>query len=260
MNTVYGKISGFVLEVLSIFQLLSILIVHAMKIEKLKLIDGSKQARGTTVIIDVFRAFSVSCYLVANGAKRIYPVGSIEEAWHLKALNPDFILIGERHEKMCEGFDFGNSPTHILAKNFQGKTIIHTTSSGTQGISNAVNASEILTGSFVNARAIVNYLRLKKPLRVSLVSMGYEGIRPSQEDDFCAEYIGNELLGIETDFELMIEILRTGDGARLLDPQNCSHSPATDFDLCLDRNRFNFILVVKKDKAGLNYLEKIDVI
>jgi 2-phosphosulfolactate phosphatase len=231
-----------------------------MKVEKLKLIDGSKNAVGTTVIIDVFRAFSVSCYLVANGAERIYPVGSIEEAYRLKELNPEYILIGERHEKMCEGFDFGNSPTHILDKDFQGKTIVHTTSSGTQGISKAVNASEILTGSFVNAKAIVKYLRLKKPPQVSLVSMGYEGIRPSQEDDFCADYIDNELLGRETDFISMVKILRIGDGARLLDPKNHAHSPATDFDLCLDRDRFNFVLVVKKDESGLNYLEKVDVI
>jgi 2-phosphosulfolactate phosphatase len=231
-----------------------------MKIEKLKLIDGSKNAVGTTVIIDVFRAFSVSCYLVANGAERIYPVGSIEEAYRLKALNPDFILIGERHEKMCEGFDFGNSPTHILGKNFQGKSIIHTTSSGTQGISNAVNASEILTGSFVNARAIAKYLLFKEPQQVSLVSMGYEGLRTSQEDDFCADYIENEVLGLETDFDSMVETLRTGDGARLLDPKNHAHSPATDFDLCLDRDKFDFVLVVKKDESGLNYLEKVDVI
>lgn len=231
-----------------------------MNIVKLKLIEGSGNAVGTTVIIDVFRAFSVSCYLVANGAKRIYPVGSIEEAYRLKELNPDFILIGERHEKMCEGFDYGNSPTHILTENFHGKSIIHTTSSGTQGISNAVNASEILTGSFVNAKAIVNYLRLKCPQQVSLVGMGYEGVRTSQEDDFCADYIENELLGIETDFESIKGTLRTGDGARLLDPKNHAHSPATDFDLCLDRDKFDFVLVVKKDESGLNYLEKINVI
>jgi len=231
-----------------------------VRIEKFELNEGSKKAVGTAVIIDVFRAFSVSCYLVANGASRIYPVGSIDEAYRLKEMNPEYILIGERHEKMCEGFDFGNSPTHILNMDFHGKTIVHTTSSGTQGISSAVNASEILTGSFVNAKAIVKYLQLKKPQMVSLVSMGYEGIRPSQEDDFCADYIENELLGVETDFELMVEILRTGDGARLLDPVNHAHSPTTDFDLCLDRDKFDFVLVVKKDESGLNYLEKVDVI
>ncbi|HNW50121.1 MAG TPA: 2-phosphosulfolactate phosphatase [Prolixibacteraceae bacterium] len=230
-----------------------------MKIEKWKLVEGSREARGTVVIIDVFRAFSVSCYLVANGAERIYPVGSVEEARRLKEQNPEYVLIGERKEKMCEGFDFGNSPTHILHQNFTGKTVIHTTSSGTQGICNAVHASEILTGSFVNAKAIVAYLQQTNPPLVSLVGMGYEGIRPSQEDDFCADYIENELLGLETDFDIMKSILRTGDGARLLDPKNHDHSPASDFDLCLDRDKFNFVLVVKKDELGQNYLAREDV-
>ena len=34
-----------------------------IKIKILHLIDGAKQAEGLTVIIDVFRAFSLECYL-----------------------------------------------------------------------------------------------------------------------------------------------------------------------------------------------------
>jgi 2-phosphosulfolactate phosphatase len=230
-----------------------------MKIKKLSLFEGAKIATGSTVIIDVFRAFSVACYLIHNGAERIYPVGSIEEAYLIKKENPDFILIGERHEKKCEGFDFGNSPSHILNVNFKGKSVIHTTSSGTQGISNAKNATEILTGSFVNASAIATYLKAKQPKNISLVAMGYEGLRNSQEDDFCAEYVENEIIGHPTDFKKMVGILKTGDGARLLDPKNQAHSPASDFNLCLDLNRFNFVLKVQVDKNGRNYLEKIEV-
>ncbi|MDA3929652.1 MAG: 2-phosphosulfolactate phosphatase [Prolixibacteraceae bacterium] len=229
-----------------------------MKIKQLDLLDGAREAEGTTVIIDVFRAFSVECYLIANGAQRVYPVGSIEQAYAMKQLNPNFILIGERHEKKCEGFDFGNSPTHILNENFTGKTIVHTTSSGTQGIALATNASEILTGSFVNAKAIANYISYTNPNKVSLVAMGYEGLRNSQEDDFCGQYIENELQGKATSFEQMVEILRTGDGARLLDPKNIDHSPASDFDLCLALNKFDFILRIKKDKQNRNYLEKLE--
>ncbi len=230
-----------------------------MEIKKLSLLDGAKNATGITVIIDVFRAFSVACYLVNNGAERIYPVGSIDEAYQIKKENPNFILIGERHEKKCEGFDFGNSPSHILNVNFNGKSVIHTTSSGTQGINNAKNATEILTGSFVNAKAIAKYLIAKHPETISLVAMGYEGLRNSQEDDFCAEYIENEILQKPFDFNQLIEILKTGDGARLLDPKNQEHSPASDFNLCLDLNRFNFVLKVKSDQNGRNYLEKIDI-
>lgn len=65
----------------------------------LHLIDGAKQAKGLTVIIDVFRAFSLECYLYDIGVKGIRPVGTIEEAFHLKNTIADSILIGERHGK-----------------------------------------------------------------------------------------------------------------------------------------------------------------
>jgi 2-phosphosulfolactate phosphatase len=230
-----------------------------MKIEKLKLIEGASKAEGVVVIIDVFRAFSVSCYLVESGVEKIYTVGSVEEAFNLREEHHHAVLIGERHEKRCEGFDIGNSPTHILNADLKGKTVIHTTSSGTKGISLAVNASEILTGSFVNAKAIAAYLVQKNPATVSLVSMGYEGKWITQEDDFCADYIENLIENRETNFTAMVETLRMGDGARLLDPKNHEHSPASDFDLCLNKDAFNFVLRVKKDSFGINFLEKIHV-
>ncbi|MBN1925041.1 MAG: 2-phosphosulfolactate phosphatase [Prolixibacteraceae bacterium] len=230
-----------------------------MEIIRLGLIAGAANARGLTVIIDVFRAFSVACYLINNGAQQIYPVGSIDEAYALKKENPEFILIGERNERKCEGFDYGNSPTHIKDVDFSGKTVVHTTSSGTQGIDLARNASECITGSFVNASAIASYIKLIKPEVVSLVAMGYEGKYSTQEDDFCADYIENCLKGKETDFQSMVETLKKGDGARLLDPANTEHSPATDFELCLNLNRFNFVLKVCYDDRGRKYLKKITI-
>lgn len=228
-----------------------------MEIVRSSLLDGARMAKGTTVIIDVFRAFTVACYLVNNGAERVYPVGSVEEAYAMKKANPAYVLVGERHEKKCEGFDFGNSPTHILPHSLLGKTVVHTTSSGTRGIDLAKGADEILTGSFVNAQAIVNYLLKKNPRRVTLVGMGYEGLYTTDEDEFCALYIVEGLKGLSVDFHSMVERLRTGDGARLLDPRNHEHSPSTDFNLCLDLNRFDFVLRIARDEKGQQYLEKI---
>ncbi|HOO84880.1 MAG TPA: 2-phosphosulfolactate phosphatase [Prolixibacteraceae bacterium] len=227
-----------------------------MNIKRLQLNQGAENAEGLTVIIDVFRAFTVACYLINNGAERIYPVASIDLAYRMKHENNALLLIGERSEKKCDGFDYGNSPSHIAEIDFSGKKIVHTTSSGTQGIALAKNASEIITGSFVNAGAIVNYIKQQRPAVVSLVSMGYEGLRPTQEDEFCADYIENELNGRQTNFHAMVETLRHGDGARLLDPKNNEHSPASDFDLCLQLNHFDFVLKVLTDEQGRHYIEK----
>jgi len=56
----------------------------------------------------------------------------------------------------------------------------------------------------------------------------------------------------------MKEILRTGDGARLLDPANYTWSPAEDFELCLDLSRFDFIIRLT-DEAGLKVLKVTNV-
>ena len=64
-----------------------------MEIRILELIEGAKKAEGLTVIIDVFRAFSLECYLYARGASAVFPAGSVEEARHMKQVHPEYLLI-----------------------------------------------------------------------------------------------------------------------------------------------------------------------
>lgn len=228
-----------------------------MQIEILQLLEGAKKAQGLTVIIDVFRAFSTACYAFGNGVQRIYPVGDLAKAYQMKDKNPEFILVGERNEQKPEGFDFGNSPSQLLESDLSGKTMVHTTSSGTQGIANATGAAEILTGSFVNAGAIISYIRTQNPERVSLVCMGYSCQHPTDEDTLLAVYIKNELEGKPNNFGAMVDQIRTGDGARFFAPEKQEWAPMADFDLCLSLDRFNFVLKVEQEN-GLNYLRKIE--
>ncbi|MDO8928523.1 MAG: 2-phosphosulfolactate phosphatase [Bacteroidota bacterium] len=228
-----------------------------MDIEILQLLEGARKAQGLTVIIDVFRAFSTACYAIGNGIQRIYPVGDLQMAYKMKEQNPEFILVGERNERKPEGFDFGNSPSQLMVSDLTGKIMVYTTSSGTQGIANATGANEIITGSFVNAGAIVNYIRKQNPAKVSLVCMGYSCRYPTDEDTLLAVYIKNELEGVANDFQAMVEQLRSGDGARFFSPEKQEWAPAADFDLCLSLNRFNFVLKVENEN-GLNYLRKIE--
>jgi 2-phosphosulfolactate phosphatase len=229
-----------------------------MKIEILQLLEGAGKATGLAVIIDVFRAFSTVCYAIDQGAGPVYPVGSIEDAFSLKMKFPDALLVGERNEQKPEGFDFGNSPSHILEAVVKGKTIVHTTSSGTQGIVNARNADQIITGSFVNAGAIVRYIRKSDPQNISLVCMGYACQYPTDEDTFCAEYIRNELLGLPSHWETMAEVIRHGTGARFFEPESQAWAPSSDYDLCLRRNTFDFVLKAEREN-GIFVLKKIDI-
>lgn len=230
-----------------------------MQIQTLRLIEGAKQARGLTVIIDVFRAFSLECYLYDMGAKAILPVGQIDEARRWKQQIPDSILVGERHGIMCEGFDFGNSPSSIPAAVVAGRTVIHTTSAGTQGIVNASGASEILTGSLVNARAIAEYIRRRQPEWVSLVCMGNMGTAPAQEDELCAAYIRSLLEGDGMpDVQQRAHALRFDGGTHFFDP-NRPEFPEPDFWLCTDCNRFPFVIRVHSDENGF-HTERIEVL
>ncbi len=226
-----------------------------MEIKILQLLDGARKAEGLTVIIDVFRAFSVACYAFDQGVSKIYPVGQIDLAYGLKEKHPDYILVGERHEQKPEGFDYGNSPSQIRRDRLDGKVMVHTTSSGTQGIVNATKADELITGSFVNVGAIIRYIRQQQPKKLSLVCMGYACQHPTDEDTFLAEYIKACLEGESVDFSRMVEALRTGAGARFFAPEKQAWAPQADFDLCLDLDRFDFVLQVKQE-GDLFYLQK----
>jgi len=230
-----------------------------LDIRILKLIEGAKKAEGLTVIIDVFRAFTVACYAFSNGASDYITVGSLEDAYSIKKSNPDYILMGERHGRKQKGFDYGNSPAQIEKIDFTGKTVIHTTSAGTQGIVNAINADEIITGSFVNARAIARYILREKPSVLSLVCMGNAGVEENQEDYFCALYIESLIRNEPFDLEEVRETLKEGSGKRFFDPANADWCPERDFHLAMDFNKFDFVLRAEKGKDGYIHLGRLFV-
>ena len=230
-----------------------------MKIQHLHMIEGAKQAEGLTVIIDVFRAFSLECYLHDMNVKAIRPVGSIEDAFRLNEIIPDSVLVGERGGKKCEGFDYGNSPSGVDRDYVAGKTIIHTTSAGTQGIVNAERASEVITGSLVNAKAIVEYIQKKNPDTVSIVAMGTAGTRTNPEDELCAEYLIAMLEGRELpDLEERIAGLRTNGGEHFFDPDRQHIFPEQDYWMCIRHDIFSFVIRMEKDDLGFVAV-KVDV-
>ncbi len=213
-----------------------------MKIKILEFVDGASKATGVTVIIDVFRAFSVECYAFDSGAARIIATATPEEAFELKKRYSNSVLVGERNEKRIDGFDFGNSPTEIIKADLRGKTVIHTTTAGTQGLINAKNADMVLAAGFVNAGAVAGYIKQVNPKYVSLVAMGYRATISAAEDLLCAELIASCLeKGVEFDYTKISE-LRNSSGKRFFDPQNIDFSPPTDFFLCTMADRFNFVL------------------
>lgn len=222
-----------------------------MMIEIVQGIEGAKQAKGLTVIIDVFRAFSLEVYLTSQNAQKILPVSSLEEAYALKKTHPEYIYIGERNGVPLEGFHYGNSPSQVEGIDFTNKTIVHTTSAGTQGIINAKNASEIVTGSLLNAQAIASYIQKRNPEHVTLVAMGLglAGGEPTEEDTLCAEYIKSLLEDRPIELSQAIENLKVTSGKKFFDPENALIFPTKDFYMCTKVNVFDFVLKIEKENG-----------
>jgi 2-phosphosulfolactate phosphatase len=227
------------------------------KIEILDFEAGARAARGVAVVIDVFRAFSVACYAFANGAQRIIPVGDVEEARRLKRSHPEFVTLGERHARKLEGFDFGNSPTHIEQQDFTGRTLVHTTHAGTQGLVNATQADVVLTGSLVNAAAICRYITHLAPAEVSLVRMGQDARERCDEDDLCAQLLAARLAGQDFDAGSIRRRLRETPSARKFFDPDATWAPERDFELCTDADRFDFVLRLHPCSEAAGQLQAI---
>ncbi len=228
-----------------------------MKADILEFTEGAESATGYTVIIDVLRAFSVACYLFDKGICNLKVVEHVEQAFHLKDQEPDLVLVGERNERKVPGFHYGNSPSEIAHASLTGKNVVLTTSAGTLGLARSVHAGTVVTGSFVNALAIANHIKKVKPERVSLVAMGFRAVSTADEDLLCARYIKNTLENVRSDFPAMKETIRRGTGRRFFDPANSGHSPPEDFELCMDLNRFPFVLQATRldDHFAINIID-----
>ncbi len=230
-----------------------------MNISILQCLDGAKKAKGLAVIIDVFRAFTVEPYLFARNAKEVYAVGDKDIAYRMKELNPDVILVGERNGITLPGFDYGNSPSRVDRDDFTDKIVYHTTSAGTQGIANSINASEVITGSFANSKAISKYILDSGYEEVSLVCMGLNAERETAEDTLCAEYIRSLLLGEELDISDRLMELSKTSGKKFFDPAKEEIFPRADFDYCINANIFDFVIRATKVDESVYLMSKIEV-
>ena len=231
-----------------------------MEIRILQMLEGAKKAEGITVVIDVFRAFSVEAYLFAKGAKKVIPVADENLAYRLKAEHPEYLLVGERGGKMLPGFDAGNSPSQLLGIDVQGKTVVHTTSAGTQGLFGAAGADRIFGGALVNAAATAKYIKQSGAECVSLVAMGLAGISPTEEDDLCAAYIKSCIEGNPIPpTEEAIAVLKATSGAKFFDPAQSEVFPTADFEMCIKADIFDFAMELVSDGEALPYMQKIEV-
>jgi 2-phosphosulfolactate phosphatase len=220
-------------------------------------VAGAQAARGVTIVIDVFRACSLVCYALAGGVARILPVAASETALELKRSHPDWLIAGERHARKLPGFDFGNSPSDIASTQLRGRTLVHTTHAGTQGLTGALGAELVLTGALVNASATAKHARALAPREITIVRMGLEARERCLEDDLCAELLLARLTDAPFDAASLRERLRAAPAAaKFFDP--AAHwAPQRDFELCTDVDRFDFAVELVRDGSPYPWLRRV---
>ncbi|MBQ6770189.1 MAG: 2-phosphosulfolactate phosphatase [Bacteroidales bacterium] len=155
----------------------------------ISVISTAQQAQGidfsgkTAIVIDVLRATSVITTALENGAQEVVPVKTIEEAKSLFATCDTSTTLrgGERNALKIEGFDLGNSPLEYTQERVGGKTVILTTTNGTNAINNVKGADEVVLACFRNAAAVADYIIRRLPRCDSptddAVGLSYHGSR-----------------------------------------------------------------------------------
>ena len=141
----------------------------------------------TAVVIDVMLATTTLVTILENGARRVLPVGSLEEAERVCAgLDSSALLRGGEQDALAiDGFDCGPFPDEYSSSSVREKDVVFVSTNGTRAIAGAAAASELLIASLRNAPAVARHLRMSEADSTYIVCAGSKG-RFSLEDFVCA--------------------------------------------------------------------------
>ncbi len=154
--------------------------------------------RRTVFVIDILRATTTMCAAMSNGAKAVIPVSSTEEALRLAQTigSKDVLLAGERKCARIPGFHLGNSPLEMKEDVVRGKTLILTTSNGTNALLACQGAGAVYPVAAVNLSSAAErgHEALEADQPVLIVCAGRSGSF-ALDDAYCAGRLVAALLG-----------------------------------------------------------------
>src|SRR5688500_14206738 len=135
-------------------------------------------ANRVVAVVDVLRASTSIAIALDNGARAVIPLASSEDVIsRSKSLERSEVrLAGERKSQQIAGFDVGNSPRDFTREVVEGKTILMTTTNGTNAILTVQGARDVVIASYVNFSAVLSMLRaaLRGGTDVAILCAGQE--------------------------------------------------------------------------------------
>ncbi|HEX2166837.1 MAG TPA: 2-phosphosulfolactate phosphatase [Longimicrobiales bacterium] len=218
--------------------------------------------RRTVVVIDVLRATSTMVEALVNGARAILPVGGVDDAVRkAEEIGRDNVLLcGERGGEAIRGFHLGNSPVEFTRERVAGKTLVMTTTNGTNAVLAGAAGSTCLVGSLLNARAVAQRL-VELESDALLLCAGREA-HFALEDAICAGRIARmlrELAGAVSGNDALHAALRLSrsapsartlartEGGRLLE----SIGRREDIVFCAREDRYDVVPVLDEHRIRL---------
>ena len=216
-----------------------------MRIEVVFGLAGAEKARGAVIVLDVFRAFTVSAYALAGGARECILVRDTDEARRLAAGLPDAVLSAEEEGRPIPGVPISNSPTQVVAADLRGKTLVQRTSAGTQAVNAAAGADRLFAASLVVASATARCLLEAAPPLVTIVATGEPD--GHVEDRLCAELLADLLRGRPADPQETARRIAATERCRRLREGATPGFPPSDLDLALAADRFDFAMEATRE-------------
>jgi 2-phosphosulfolactate phosphatase len=213
-------------------------------------LETCSEAAGTVVVIDVLRAFTCAAFAFAAGAKEIILMQETADAFALQRKMPGVFLMGEVDGFPIDGFDYGNSPAALMNLDLTGHQLIQRTSRGTLGVVRSTGADMILTSSFCCAKATAETIFDQAPDRVTFVITGLGENGMGDEDVACADYLEALLQGHQPAPEPYLRRVKESVVGQLLLNPSYPELPAADLPYCMDLDRFDFAMLVRR-KNGL---------
>lgn len=200
---------------------------------------------GAVVVVDVLRAFTTAAVALQRGAREIWLVERLEEAFDLRRRHPEVLLMGEFGGLPVDGFDLPNSPAALADADVEGRTLVHRTSAGTRGVVQARGADLLVATSFAVAEATVGLLEARSSDPVTLLVTGDDAQRDGDEDHACAEYLAARLRGDRPDPEPYLGRVGTSTAGRLFADPAQGEYPEEDLAMARQLDRFDRALLVR---------------
>lgn len=142
------------------------------------------------IVVDIFRAGTTICSALVSGVEKLIPVETVEEAQNYKTRG--YLVAGERGGNKLPFADYGNSPVETADANLKGKTLVLTSTNGTQAIHLSKNDGIVAIGAFTNLSYIAEWvLTLKRS--VLILCSGWQDT-VSLEDNIFAGSLTDEII------------------------------------------------------------------